>query len=161
MPTFHTEGEHELLYSKANWVLTDLPDGNLYVGGGGARSATAANVPWIDARAYREVQVWAWLAGLTGGSTPAIEVNLEHGLNDDASLTFLGATTSGIAAAGGSCVCVAGGGLLYNSLAGAGFGSAGAISPFCPPFFRMRLNVSGSAEGLTAPGFRLYAYGVR
>ena len=153
-------GAHDLLYSKANWVIGDLPNGNLWIGSDGTRTATAADAPWFDARPYRQVQVFVFVTGLGGGTTPGIEVNFEHGFNTETALGFLGATTGSLAAAGGTLVIIAGGVTGFIDDGGTFSQAAKAVS-FLPPFFRVRLFISGSATSLTAPGMRLYVYGVR
>lgn len=160
MPSYNVEHVHDELFGKANWVIGDLPNGTFYLGANKSLTATAANASWFDARPYNRVQVWATLGGLGGGTSPSIEVNLEHGVNEDAALASLGSTYRVLSSDGGTICLQAGSATAYIELGGAAYSQQGAGSPHCPPFFRIRLYISGGATSLTAPGFRLYAYGI-
>ena len=161
MASYTPSAMHDVLWSKTDWVIGDLGNGNKYIGSNGVVTATAADAPWFDVRPYRQVQLWVVIGALTGGSTPSVEWNLEHGMSSDATLTFLGSTNLTIAAAGNVICLVAGDcGAGYNaSPGGASYSKASAASPFCPPYVRIRFNPAGSATGLTAP-MRTYLYGL-
>jgi hypothetical protein len=156
---------HEILYQKTDWVIGDFTGTDTFIGQdrskstGGIVTTTQASAPFFDVRGYRQIQLWAWLGTLTGGTSPYIQFNLELSPTSSASLVMPYGTTSasGLTPTSKALNFVTNvGGSGWTGVTSAIWNGLSVGIPFHPPYLRVKYWTSGSPTGITNAGVVLY-----
>lgn len=165
MPSPISGTAHDLLMSKTDFVIGDFPSADRFIGGDGVVRTVITDCPLIQCRGYRQVQVWSFVPGLSGGTSPYIQWSVELNVSGTQSQSMLAnAINTGASGNTGSSATVA----IFMGIPGTGWTSlTGGVAvatttvgtPLVAPYIRLKYWTSGGPTSLTSGG--VWVYGIR